>query len=305
MDNFVLKDNEIMIFTDFNNTLVDFENEYNYLVNRFDEYKIPSSIVLKKNLTKCLNEFEKRTGLTPVICIITNASAFAIDSNNYSGISQDLHMTFFDHISHSKSQARQVYENSCERYFKYLIYRENDIFFKINPLADSVYDMFEVHEFPDDSKNIKMIPQFKKQESIERMIKVIDPNHNKMPFVIFAGDSIKDDYPMKLAKTNQGTCKIFIRPGKVKIMKPSLIYEFCLAKGVEFSSIHPKTGKRIKCFDDKSIQFLNEKDLNSFNEFSDGDHILLTSKNSQGFIEGIYQAIDIINASKQCCQKGE
>ena len=37
MNDFLIKNNEIMIFTDFNRTLVDFENEYNFLYNRFDE----------------------------------------------------------------------------------------------------------------------------------------------------------------------------------------------------------------------------------------------------------------------------
>ena len=39
MNDFILKDSEIMIFTDFNNTLVDFENEYNYLVSKIRTLK--------------------------------------------------------------------------------------------------------------------------------------------------------------------------------------------------------------------------------------------------------------------------
>ena len=30
--------------------------------------------------------------------------------------------------------------------------------------------------------------------------------------------------------------------------------------------------------------------------YSDGDYVLLTSENSRGFVEGIYQSIDIVNS---------
>jgi len=295
MNRFLLKDNEIMIFTDFNNTLVDFENEYNFVANVYDEFKLYSSQILKANLTKCLNLFEERTGLTPVICVVTNASAFAVDSNNYFGICQDLNMTFFNHQNQTDAHKKRIYENSCERFFRYLIYRENDFFFEINPLATSIEDMFIAREFSEKTKQIKMIPQFKKKESVARMLTLLDPNRDRLPRAIFAGDSIKDDYPMKLTETYQGTSKIFIRPGNAKIFKPSLIYEFCTAKGYEFSSIHPKTGKKIRCFDNNTIRFLNDADRAAFDLFDDGDMIFLTSKNSKGLIEGIYQAMEVFS----------
>ena len=79
--------------------------------------------------------------------------------------------------------------------------------------------------------------------------------------------------------------------------------EFCRAKGVEFSSVHPRTGKKIKAVDESNLQFLTETDRANLLNFSDGDHILLTSKNSRGLIEGLYQSIDIINAVKNGKQK--
>lgn len=294
MNGLKLKDNEIMIFTDFNNTLVDFENEYNFIANNFDEERLPPIALMKINLTRCLHKFERETGLKPVICVVTNASSLAIDSNNYSGISHDMRMTFFNHTTLTPSQARDIYETTCEKYFRYLLYRENDYFFKINPLAETINDMFVPVEFSEKEKQIKMIPQFKKKESVERMLSLIDPNRDRVPRAIFAGDSIKDDYPMKLANTQQDTSKIFIRPGKAKIMKPSIIYEFCRAKGIEFSSVHPRTGKKIQCFDENTIKYLNPHDKKAFENYSDGDVIFLTSKNSQGLIEGLYKAIDII-----------
>lgn len=294
MNNFKLKDNEIMIFTDFNNTLVDFENEYNFLSNKYDENNI-SIARIKINISKTLNLFEKMTGLTPVICIVTNASAFSVDSNCYAGIIQDLHMTFFDHFKQEKSLAKKNFEESCERFFRFLIYRENDYFFHINPLAETLNEMFVPYEFSEKAKQIKMIPQFKKKESVERMLTVVDPDRDRISKAIFAGDSIKDDYPMKLAKTNQGTCKFFIRPGKSKTMKPSLIYEFCVAKGYEFSSIHPNTNKKIKILDDNNIRYLNRQDKMAYDNYSDGDIIYLTSKNSRGLCEGLEKVMyDII-----------
>ena len=35
-----------------------------------------------------------------------------------------------------------------------------------------------------------------------------------------------------------------------------------------------------------------------FDNFDDGNYVLLTNKNSRGFVEGIYKAIDIIKAEQ-------
>lgn len=303
MNEFELKDNEIMIFTDFNNTLVDYENEYNHYICQYDDYFNRASESTKAKLTKCLNEFERKTGLVPIVCVVTNASLFAVDSNGANGIHNDLFMTFFNHANYTDAEAKQLYDFGCEKYFKYLLYKENDVFFKINPLAKTMEDMFEMIEFGETAKEIRLAPKFKKLESVERMMTVVDPNGTKTKYCIFAGDSIENDYPMKLVQTNEGVCKIFIRPGKVQKMKLSLMQEFCRAKGVEFSSVHPRTGKKIKAVDESNLQFLTETDRANLLNFSDGDHILLTSKNSRGLIEGLYQSIDIINAVKNGKQK--
>lgn len=298
MERFLLKDNEIMIFTDFNNTLVDFANEYNSGLGMYDFERGPSHRGIKARLNHALCDFEKQTGLKPVICIVTNASVNAIDSNGSYGIIEDLYMTFFDHANISKEKIKEIYENSCEKYFKYLIYKENDRFFHINPLADTIEDIFEMVGFGEDALQIRYADKFRKRESVERMLSVIDPEKTRMKHVIFAGDSIEDDYPMKLATTAHGVCKIFIRPGKMQKLKPSVKYEFCKAKGLEFYGVHPRTGKRIKCFDENTVKFLSEEDQHKLDCFDDGDYVVLTSQNSRGFVEGLYKAIEIINASR-------
>ena len=304
MNKHLLKDNEIMIFTDFNNTLVDFENEYNSIIGVHDIVRADMATRnVKVSLTKCLNEFTSKTGLTPVICVITNASALVVDNNGAPGIHQDLHMTFFNHIGHSSEQAKQIYDYTCEKYFRYLIYKENDFFFEINPLATSLDEMFVPQIFDEQAQQIKYSPDFKKRESVERLMTLIDPDGTRSKFCIFAGDSIKDDYPMKMMRSSHGLCKIFIRPGKHQKIKTTLMHEFCLAKGLEFTSIHPKTGKRLKCFDEQSIKWLSEEERKMLYDYDDGDHVLLTNKNSRGLVEGLYQAIDIINSVKEANAK--
>ena len=120
----------------------------------------------------------------------------------------------------------------------------------------------------------------------------------KGDFVIFAGDSIIDDYPMKYAVTDHGVSRIFIRPGKVKKLKYSVMQQFCQAKGIEFVAQNPKNKKKIKIIDESTFKFLDEDQQRQLLDFSDGDYILLTNENSRGFVEGIYKAIEIINASK-------
>lgn len=303
MNDFLIKNNEIMIFTDFNRTLVDFENEYNFLYNRFDEDVYKKVFNTKANLTKCLRLFEQKTGLVPVICIVTNASMNSIDANNYPGILQDLNMTFFNHSSQDFETANKIYEGSCEKYFRYLIYRENDYFFKINPLENGFDKMFEFHEFPDELKKIRMIDQFKKKESVSRMIELVDPQHKNMPRAIFAGDSIKDDYPMMLADTKQGTSKFFIRPGKVQVMKPSVVFEFCQAKGHSFSSVHPRTGKILKHLDEGNIKFLNDNDRVVYDSISSDGVIYLTKNNSRGLIDGLYMVMNFILCESKNSEK--
>lgn len=293
-----LKPNEILLFTDFNNTLVDYENEYNNTVmNIYDEggFSVPHRTI-KHNITRALNTFEEKTGLTPILCLVTNASSANIDSNGYPGILQDLRMTFFDHSNYSQEMAKTVYETSCERFFRYLVYKENDFYYEIDPLAGSLDEMFKQRAFGREALSKKYIPQFRKKESVERILSLYDEDSLEGKFIIFAGDSIKDDYPMKFAQTPDSVGKIYIRPGKTTKMKPSVAREFCEAKGIEFTSVHPKTGKKMKIFDESTVKFLSEEEQKILANYSDGDYVLLTNKNSRGFVEGILQAIDIINS---------
>ena len=304
MNRHLLKENEVMIFTDFNNTLVDFENEYNSIIGVHDIIRVDvATRNIKASLTKCLNEFVAKTGLTPVICVITNASALLVDSNGAPGIHQDLHMTFFNHANHTQELAKQIYDYTCEKYFKYLIYKENDYYFEINPLADSLDEMFVPQIFDEQLQEIKYAPDFKKRESVERLMGLVDPDGTRSKFCIFAGDSIKDDYPMKMMRSSYGLCKIFIRPGKHQKIKTTLMHEFCVAKGIEFKSLHPKTGKKIKIFDEQNIKWLSPEEQQMLYNYDDGDYVLLTNKNSRGLVEGLYQAIDIINSVKEANAK--
>ena len=307
MSKIKLKPNEILIFTDFNNTLVDYENEYNNTVmNIYDEDSLlMPHRTIKHNITRALNTFEQKTGFTPVLCLITNASSANIDTNGYPGILQDLRMTFFDHSTFSPEMAQSVYETSCERFFKYLVYKENDFYYEINPLASSLSTMFVQRQFDAEALLKRYIPQFKKKESVERILSLYDRDSVDGKFMIFAGDSIKDDYPMKFAETPDSVGKIYIRPGKTTKMKPSIMREFCEAKGIEFSSVHPKTGKKMKIFDESTIKFLSDDEKRLLANYSDGDYVLLTNKNSRGFVEGIMQAIDIINSGILKCPEGK
>lgn len=284
-----LKDNEILIFTDFNNTLVDYANEFDFHSEFYDDF---NSFLrrTKKGVTKALKTFEDETGLTPVVCIITNARLSNVDQNGYNGICNDLKMTFFNHEYMDDAQRANEIQNTCEKYIKYVMHKENEGYIEINPNGNHMNDTFIMKEFSDDTLKIKS--PFVKQESVARLIKELGLGVGK--FAIFAGDSIQDDYPMKYAITDSGVRKIFIRPGKVVKMKPSTMQQFCKAKGVEFDCVHPRTHKKIKILDEQSLEFLTEEQLNMLYNYGDGDAILLTNPNSRGFTEGIYQSIKII-----------
>lgn len=291
-DTIKLKDNEVLIFTDFNNTLVDYATEFDYRSELFDDFE-GFLRNIKNGVTRCLKKFETETGLVPVICVITNASLSAIDANGYNGICHDLKMTFFNHEGLDQTRLDYEMNSTCEKYIKYLIHKENDGYIIINPRGKNMNDMFIMREFSDDALNIKRSSV--KQESAERLINDIGPIKTKV--AIFAGDSIVDDYPMKYAITDSGISKIYIRPGKVTKMKASVMQQFCRAKGIEFDCVNPKNNKKIKIFDENSLRFLTEEQQKQLSEYSDGDTILLTNPNSRGFVEGIYQSIDIIKAA--------
>lgn len=286
-----LKDNEILIITDYNNTLVDYATEFDYRSELFEDFE--GFLRRQKNgISRSLAEFERRTGLTPVVCIITNASLLTVDGNGYNGICNDLKMTFFNHSRQSKETAMHEFQNSCEKYIKYVIHKENDGFFEINPLGSSMEESFIPVMFSDEAMKINRSAV--KRESVERLLCDIGPIKSKA--VIFAGDSIADDYPMKYGVTDHGVSKIFIRPGKVRKMKIPTMQQFCEAKGIKFDVVNPKNQKKIKVIDETTLKFLSDEQREQLLDFSDGDHIILTNENSRGFAEGIIQSIDIINS---------
>ena len=206
-----IKENEILIFTDFNNTFVDFFAEYDYNIQFYENFEEYLSN-FKANLTKCLRMFERETGFTPVICIVTNASMDSVDNNGFRGICYDLMMTLFDHSNLEKDQIKISAKNTCEKYMKFILHKENDGYFEIKPDASGMIEMFKPHAFSEEALKIKR--DAKKRESVERFIHDFGPIKNN--FVIFAGDSIINDYPMKYAVSTEGVNRIFIRPGKVK-----------------------------------------------------------------------------------------
>lgn len=287
-----LKDNEVLIFTDFNNTLVDYATEYDYrseFIEDFNGYLRKT----KNGISRCLNDFEKKTGLVPVVCIVTNALLSLVDGNGYNGICYDLKMTFFNHQNQTLDKKEYDIKSSCEKYIRYVVHMENDGYIEINPYGETMNDTFLMHEFSDKTLQIKRPSQ--KQETVERFIEEFGPIKNK--FVIFAGDSIADDYPMKYGVTDKSVGKIFIRPGRVTKLKPSVMQQFCSAKGIEFECFNPKNNKRVKILDETSIKFLSEEQLEMLRKFDDGDTVILTNPNSRGFVEGIYKCIDIIKNS--------
>lgn len=284
-----LKENEILIFADFNNTLVDYATEFDYRSERYYDFDGYLRMI-KRSLSKCLVDFERETGLTPVICIITNASLNTIDGNGYNGICYDVKMTFFNHKGMTKEVIEHEANNSCEKYIRYIMHKENDGYLEINPRGEDVEDMFIPHLFSNEAMQISR--REVKRETVERFVHDYGKIQNN--FVIFAGDSIQDDYPMKYAVSQDGISKIFIRPGKVTKMKPSVKQQFCLAKGIKFDCINPKNNKKIKIIDDLTIKFLTPEQQKQLFEYDDGDTILLTNQNSRGFIEGINECAKII-----------
>lgn len=284
-----LKDNEILIFTDFNNTLVDYANEFDFRSEFYDDFD-GFLRRIKNSLTRALKTFETETGLTPVVCIITNSKLANVDKNGYNGICYDLKMTFFNHENIKEEIVNYEAQNTCEKYIKYVLHKENEGYIKINPLGTGMYDTFTMHCFNDDTLNITS-PAIK-QESVMRMIHELGLGNGK--FAIFAGDSIQDDYPMKYAITDSGVKRIFIRPGRVTKMKPSIMQQFCNAKGIEFDLVNPRTNKKIKILDEQSLAYLTPEQHQWLENYSDGDAILLTNPNSRGFVEGIYRSAEII-----------
>lgn len=286
-----LKDNEILIITDYNNTLVDYASEFDYRSELYEDFEGFLKMI-KRNISKALVEFETKTGFTPVVCIVTNASFFNIDSNGYNGICNDLKMTFFNHRMQTEERKHNEIQSTCEKYIRYVVHKENDGYLEINPYGSTMEDSFIARNFSDEAMQIQR--REKKRESVERLVCDLGPIKNNV--VIFAGDSIADDYPMKYGVTGHGVSKIFIRPGKTKKMKYSVMQQFCEAKGIKFEAHNPKNKKKIRCIDENTIDFLTDEQKSKLLEYSDGDYILLTSENSRGFVEGIYKSIDIVNS---------
>lgn len=308
MDSFRLKPNEMMFFIDFNNTLVDYENEYDSNWYYSEQNYMFGFRTQRARLTKALVEFEKLTGLTPVICVITNASSNIVDGNNETGIFNDLYMTFLDnpHLSNfNEEQIKNYYDRSCEKYFKYLIYRDNDVFYKINPFANNLYETYTRVPFDEKALKIRLSPEFKKRESVERIMSFVDPKRDTCKFILFAGDNIKDDYPMKEIETPEGVSKIFIRPKRAQKVTPEIMREFAEAKGETFSLIDTRSGKRMKLVDPGNFEFLPENEKKKILDYSSGDIILLTQKNNRGLVDGINEAGKIIAKQKSGGQMGE
>lgn len=298
---FQISDNEIIFFVDFNCTLVDYDKivARNHIMcnDAFATETVASSRYLKV----ALNNFEKSTGLTPVICVLTNSSESFLESENNCPIAlSDFYKIFL--------RKRQGAANPVSKYLRYVVMRENDKFFCINHDCTSLDDAFFAVPFGSEALNIKMSDTFHKCEGAKRMLTVIDPLH-RSKFMFFAGDTIKDDYPMKYARTEHGLCKIFVRPGNRRTISWQTKSEFCRAKGYEFTSLN-RHGRKVRCFDDcfenpnnidratgkpkPAAVPIDIEDRQALLNFDDGDHVILTQKNSKGLAEGIDKAAKII-----------
>ena len=290
MNEFRLKDNEMMFFLDFNKTLVEYTNEYDYSMLYFDQMDFSNPYSTRTKIAKALIEFERQTGITPIVCVVTNARFNVIDNNGYPGICNDLYETFF----HERLGSKVNCKSDGRRFFKYLMHYENDFFIKLNPMAIDYNDVFEFIPFDMKTLDIKYIEQFKKKESVDRLMSVVDPKKQTSKFILFAGDSIKDDYPMKEILTPEGISKIFIRPGRSQKLSYSVMREFCEAKGETFSSVNPKNGKKVICTDSASFALLTKQDQSKILNYDSGDYVYLTTKNTNGLVEGINIASDLI-----------
>lgn len=283
---FQIKDDEMLFFIDYNKTLVNYDN-LDFRPQLMDHYSFDETkpIVSKLYLTKSLFDFQKKTGLKPVICIVSNASINLTDNLGDPRLLSDFYNIFIKNGSMTN-------ENSSLRFFKYIMCRENDGFFKICPNGNAEGSVYEWVEFSDEIKKIRKMEDFHKFESLERILCVVDPA-KRSKNIFFAGNDIKDDYPMKFVQTPEGVCKIFVRPGNRRKITPTIKQRFCEAKGYEFTSVN-KHGRKIKNIDDFSIKYLNENDRKALENFDDGDYVILTQPNSNGLIEGIRKATEIV-----------
>jgi hypothetical protein len=175
-----------------------------------------------------------------------------------------------------------------------MIHYENDGFIKINPQATNFSELYTLIPFDDKAMNIRYIEQFRKKESVDRLMSLVDPRKSTSKYILFAGDSIKDDYPMKEIWTPEGVSKIFIRPGKSQKLTYSVMREFCEAKGDVFLSRNPKNGKKIICTDEFSFGLLSEEEKQKILNYHSGDYVYLTQRNSEGFIDGVNKLADLI-----------
>ena len=294
MKNQHLKDNEILMFIDFNNTLVDYENEYNEFIPRgMNEVIFQRPAFIRKHVLECLRYFEKTTGLTPVVCVVTNAKPNLLDINGSYGIFEDFKMTFFPPYQQNNDLSKD-----CSRYFQFITYAGTDYYYKIHGDKCGA-KMFEKKNFSLSIAAIHYASSFKKKEMADRMLTMLDPTKNTSKYIIFAGDSIKDDYPMKEIPTPDGVCKIFIRPFRAKkFPTPYVKLQFAQAKGEVFTMKNQQTGKFIKHLDYNNVQYLSSDEQLKLENYSSGDIIYLTQKNSRGLIDGLYKAAEFIANKK-------
>lgn len=290
---FLLNDDEMVFFIDYNNTLVDYENEFDIGYRGSFDGVVQNSVISRVYLLETLQKFEAATGIKPRICIVTNAHRDSIDVNGFPGIFNDVKMTFFN--------TGKKMTDGFERYIKYLVYRENDGFFTINPGRGELFDLFDFHEFGDEAKSIRLVEDFKKLETVKRMMTILDPEagtkNGISKHILFAGDSIRDDYPMMRFETEEGISKVFVRPRKVQRMSANMMWKFYTAAGGTLSSIHPKTNKPFSFVDDGNFSLLSETDRRLIEGYAFGGRVFLTQKNSRGLMDGIRSLQEIIVSS--------
>ncbi len=180
-NNFQIKENQMLFFVDYNKTLVNY-NDIGMRAHSmfYDNYNSSKPLVSMRYLTKSLVDFEKLTGFTPVICVVSNASFNLKEKDGSILLLHD----FFNLFVLNKDVNNEA---SCLRFFKYIVLRENDGFFKIIPNKKSFEESFEWVEFSEQNKAIKMNEQFRKCESVQRLLNVFDPNKISKN-IFFAGD---------------------------------------------------------------------------------------------------------------------
>lgn len=309
---FQIKDDQILFFIDYNRTLVNYDLVNTRKQTYFRDTYNDSPIELEY-LIKALKLFEQNTGFQPVVCVVTNTDQ---KLQNLSGETMMLR-DFYDYIL---NRGNDEVQNLIRKYFKFTILSNNDGFYEINENFSSFENAYIRHQYPDAINRIKFDEHYKKLETVEKHMCVVDPT-GVSRVIVFAGDN-RSDYHMALMQTTSAVRKIFIETtnerksirskakrkerNKLGLKTPKKIsYDkmrrFVLEREGRdvFTTINYNSGKKFISVDDDTIGRLSDEDrayLEGFSKDLNGNiiDIIITGPNSNGLIKGIKKANEIV-----------